>query len=324
MTACKIAASLATALVLAVSPATAAEPVPGLGIDDGESVIEELVVTARYPGPAFWRVKDEDSEVWILGVPNTTQKRFYWDRTRLETVLTGANVLLLQPTVAISPARAIGFLIANRKQFNYQDGRTLGDVLPTPVGTRLVELNRTYRGDVGLSSTLKPAFAGLSLMADYFKTVDLDGDAIDKQVRAMARKAKIKSRHVADYPGLPLIKAAIRMDDAGQTFCLEDMLNEIGGGSERVLAVTSAWADGNVGEVVALERRTGLSRCIASFPEGAAITRQAYIDEAAAIRTALNQPGKTVMLTSVRSLVSRGGILEQLQAQGLTVRTPDQ
>ena len=49
-------------------PAMAQAP----ALDDPEgAIVEELVVVARDRGPAWWRVSDDDTTVYILALPDT-------------------------------------------------------------------------------------------------------------------------------------------------------------------------------------------------------------------------------------------------------------
>src|SRR3546814_11567843 len=82
------------ALVLATPaaaqvPITPAQPVPG---DPDAVLVEELVVTARLPGPAWWRVSDADPTVYVLGSPSIAPKHMAWDRSVFERRLKDANV----------------------------------------------------------------------------------------------------------------------------------------------------------------------------------------------------------------------------------------
>src|SRR5687768_3230161 len=63
--------------------------------DPDAVLLEELVVTARLPGPAWWRVSDADSTVYVLGVPSVATKQLAWDRSVLERRLKGANQLIV-------------------------------------------------------------------------------------------------------------------------------------------------------------------------------------------------------------------------------------
>ena len=67
--------SLMIAAVLALA---AAAPPRALPLDDPEgNIVEELVVTAREAGPAWWRVSDADTTVYILALPETSEGPSY-------------------------------------------------------------------------------------------------------------------------------------------------------------------------------------------------------------------------------------------------------
>lgn len=53
------------------------------------------MVRGRLPGPAWWRVSDADTTVYVLGVPSLAPKRMEWDRAIFERRLEGANVVIL-------------------------------------------------------------------------------------------------------------------------------------------------------------------------------------------------------------------------------------
>src|SRR5687768_14022064 len=84
------------ALVLAALPARAQPPAAPIAVDDpNATLVEELVVVGRLPGPAWWRVVDADTTVYVLGVPSLAPKRMQWDRAIFERRLEGANVVIL-------------------------------------------------------------------------------------------------------------------------------------------------------------------------------------------------------------------------------------
>ncbi|HEV7386019.1 MAG TPA: hypothetical protein VGN89_14150, partial [Phenylobacterium sp.] len=86
-----LAAALA-APAWAQVPLTPAAPVAG---DPDGVLVEELVVTGRLPGPAWWTVSDGDSTVYVLGAPSLAPKRMAWDRAIFERRLDGANEVIL-------------------------------------------------------------------------------------------------------------------------------------------------------------------------------------------------------------------------------------
>ena len=97
-------ASAAPAPVLAQVPLTPSAQLPAGAVDPNETLVEELVVTARLPGPAWWRVSDADSTVYVMGVPSVIPKGSGWDPSVLERRLEGANLVILPSNVGFTPA----------------------------------------------------------------------------------------------------------------------------------------------------------------------------------------------------------------------------
>src|SRR5579859_5693783 len=77
---------------------------PSAAVADPEgAIVSELVVQAKEPGPAWWRVSDKDTVVYILGMPDGPVPRgVAWDRSVLERRLTGANAVIKAPGVKAS------------------------------------------------------------------------------------------------------------------------------------------------------------------------------------------------------------------------------
>ncbi|HMO43708.1 MAG TPA: hypothetical protein PKB04_10400 [Phenylobacterium sp.] len=78
---------------LALMPQTASAQ--GLPPDPDAVLVEELVVTAREAGPAWWRVSRGESVVHVLGVPSVFPKGGGWDPAGVERRLRGANQVIL-------------------------------------------------------------------------------------------------------------------------------------------------------------------------------------------------------------------------------------
>src|SRR4051794_39202123 len=72
---------------LAQAPLTSARPDPN---DPDSVLVEELVVTARLPGPAWWTVSNGTTTVYVLGAPSLAPKHMAWDRAIFERRLAGS------------------------------------------------------------------------------------------------------------------------------------------------------------------------------------------------------------------------------------------
>src|SRR4051812_45349192 len=90
------------ALTLVAAPVLAADQAPDEGV-----VVSELVVGPPNPGPAWWRVSDADSAVYILIVPGVTVTDRPWDKSVLERRIKGANVFILPFELSLADPRSI-------------------------------------------------------------------------------------------------------------------------------------------------------------------------------------------------------------------------
>ena len=60
-------------------------------------MVEALVVNAKLPGPAWWRVSDADTTIYILGTPPALPRDMAWDQSVLDHRLDGAFALIVPP-----------------------------------------------------------------------------------------------------------------------------------------------------------------------------------------------------------------------------------
>ncbi len=308
---------LTAVLASTAAPALAQTAAPA---DDPNAIVEELVVTARYPGPAFWRVSDADSEVWIMAVPYYIPEKMVWDKTRTEQVLKGANGLILPSGVGVGLGEAVRFAIKYRKQFTNEGNRTLDQVLAAQVIERYQQLPKAYQTTDLKTATLKPIFAGLSVAARAKKTGRWTEPHSD--IATLAKKAKLRVGYASMTSALPIAKAIMTMPDAQQSQCFDGFVSSVEHTIKTIGPVAAAWAEGHTAEFVRGTTTTGADECIYSIGEVQNMREKAYQSEIRTIKAALDLPGKTLMITNVRPLVARNGILARLKAEGLTVRTP--
>ena len=152
------------------------------------------MVRAATPGPAWWKVSDADSTIWVLGLPaGYTPTTLAWDRSVLQKRLTGAHSLLMRPmgqlTLQGSGLKAAGTLARMAPGVRWTNGAIEDDLPPTLAGrfsaarTRLGKPARRY-------STPIPALAGIKLADDYRTWAGLQGDP-SGEAEVMARKLKV-------------------------------------------------------------------------------------------------------------------------------------
>jgi len=307
-----------TCLVLAVGA-----PAAGQGLhrdaDPEAAISEELVVRAHLAGPAWWRVADADSEVWILGIPAGLPKGVDWDDRPLRARLGRARALVLPAQARVAPLKAIGFFIKHRKELRSKT--PLEESLPPDEARRFAVARDSLGKPAKAYASWRPAVAAVMLSSDFRRAFKLDpGEPLD-HIRSVARRVGVRERRAANYDGSLVLNLLISMSQDAHRQCLEDSVTEVSAGPDRIRIAARAWAQGDVRTALTAER--GYERCFAALPVITTLMLRGQGDMADSIAAALVTPGETVAVVELRSLLARGGVLDRLRARGLSVRTPD-
>jgi uncharacterized protein YbaP (TraB family) len=305
---------LALVAALALAPLAAHAQV----VDDPEAnLVEALVVNAKLPGPAWWRVSDGDTTIYVLGTLAALPKGLAWDTSVLDRRLDGAFALIMPP-VGRAGVTDIPAMLSLRGKL--KSDQPLDQAAPE-LAPRLAKVRAQLGKAPDSYSGWSPLGAGMMIGLDYQKQSKLDPGEPERTVQKLARKRKVKTRLAGVYKAMPLVKTAVRTHspEAGR-LCLEGVLSEIEAGTAASQAAGRAWAQGDVRGAISGPRN--FQRCMRSLPGMSDMERRATGDEVSALTEALNTPGHAVALFSMRGLVAQGGVLDQLRAKGFTVRTP--
>jgi hypothetical protein len=311
--------ALAAALsLLAAGSASAQTPV-----DDPEgTVVSELVVRAKLPGPAWWRVSDADTTIYVLGLPDSFPKNQVWDQSILNRRLQGANTLITPPVLQASASilAAPGLLISARRAMGAE--ALPGEGLTEEQLATLARVAPLAGAQPARYAELRPWMAGLRLVSDYRKRVGLNEAEPLKSIRRAAGKAKVKAvpASVTQMRAKTLIKQVKAVPPAAGRACFEDAAREVESG-EIGRQAAQAWAAGD--PRVALGAPRSSERCLAAIPGAARDVRDSHKHQADAVEKALQTPGHAVAALSLRALLAEGGILDQLRQRGFQVRTPE-
>ncbi|WP_244286692.1 TraB/GumN family protein [Caulobacter radicis] len=329
----RIAAAPAVAgflLALCAAPALAQQAVDASGpidinrVDPNENLVEELVVNARLPGPAWWKVSDDDTTVYVLGVPAMVPTKTKADESVLRRRLDGANVLIMGQEADVSLVRVIALAAGGRKLFvsDKPMRQTLSPELRARLEARLEAMKQTP----GALDDTKPAFAGFLVANAEDGKVSISVGGVTDRIRDIARSRDLAKRpRIQNLPGYSLvdaIKALATAPQPLQLLCLDAGLRQAENGEGGIRATAARWAEGQVRDVVAADR--GFQRCLDSTPSIARELREGRDDAVNAIEVALKKPGKAVAVIELRSLLARDGVLDQLRAKGFKVTTPDE
>lgn len=308
-------AALAGVLALCALPAAAQGPAP---VDDPDAVlVEELVVRGRLPGPAWWRVSDADTTVYVLGVPSLAPKRMQWDRAIFERRLEGANVVILpfmDVRAKVTNSVGIAFNLLRLKA-----GGPFEQRLDPSTRARFVAVRERLGHDADRYSTRNPLAAGVQLALDYRDRSQLTNSDPAKLVEHLARQEGVKVIE-KKYDLGPQLGRIIRTPPDVGRICFDEVLAQAEAGPAVTHAAARAWAEGDVVGALANERT--YERCLAVISGGRSYDERTKADTAAAIATALKTPGHAIALVPLRPLLAQGGVLDRLRAQGVVVKTP--
>ncbi len=279
----------------------------------------EITVIAKFPGPALWRVKRGDAEVYIVGGVPVMLRHFDWDRARIGHVLDNANVLLLGP-------KARGGVIALAEWGFVKGAGPFGDLysqLPPATATRLKALATANGIDPKTYAHDNPVVAVMKLREAVYDKHGLSTSDPEKMLVFMARDRKTPMKPIASYPASDLISKLGHMSKDARVQCVNDTLNEIDFALGHAEAATHAWAVADLKGARANSPSSATLACLEGAPSTRGVLDQGTDDAVKAINDALFHPGKSVITFPLVLLLRPNGVLDQLRAEGAEVSVPD-
>lgn len=263
--------------------------------------------------PAWWRISDGRSEVWVLGAPTLAPKNMAWDESSLQRRLAGASRLI----IAAQP----------RGQVLASVGLVKSAFSPVPMEAGLNPALR-HRFEVASAAigqspshyaAWKPAAAGVMLEGDYYKAADIASGEIEAEVRRVARDDGLREVPATYYDYAIVASAASTLSAAGQEVCLGAALHNLETNGPRIKQIAADWSRGHPD---APAPDASDLACIAAMPQMKAMNDRNLAAESGAIAQALGQPGRTVAVFDLQRLTMPNGVLDHLRARGLQVSGP--
>lgn len=286
-----------------------------VGVQD-EDRVEDIVVTARRAGAPMWTVERGESTVILVGGIGGVPRDFIWRPEALEEA-TRRSQRILYPTVGeASVSDLLRLMWRIRTIARLPQGTTTADYLPPDLQARL-EAVMAGEGDGWRTKS----FVGLSF--DLLEKAGRErrtSGALDVVKRA-AREARVPGEPIGTVRGDELVEGLISDPPAQYIPCVAAAVTAAEEGPEGAQARLEAWRSLRVQQVLATGLDLAYDQCWPSGdPEIAPMVREQWRE---ATQAALSQPGVTMGVVSLRILAEPGGVLDQLEAEGLDVRGPD-
>lgn len=284
---------------------------------------ETIVVDAHRHGPLFWRVSRGDAEVWILAAIGPMPDGLPWDHSELAALLDGAKRVLLQPRAEIGLFEGTWFLLTQRSTMDLPNDAHLEDVLEAPLKTRFVAVREKLHRDADRYEDFLPAWAGFRLYGDFLHDTDLTVDEPADTIKHLARAKDIPVAPIATYQVMSIVKDVGGMPPDASRACLRSALDDIEAEDTHQALAAKAWASGDLGGMTRNYSEPTIFACLQRMPSFSVVWSQSVTDTDKAVMSALDQGGKTVMVTSLGTLLRKGGLLDRLRGHGITVESPE-
>jgi hypothetical protein len=285
---------------------------------------EDIVVTARQPGPALWRLKRGDAEVLMVGVPPLDFRGEHWDLRRVDRFMNGASVLYVHRTgVRMSTDnpfmlfKAPGWLA----RMHLARGRAISDVVGPDLWVRYQGLSRRLGVTGRMDETLKPFFFADAFKSAAYRQAALDADASADAIVQLAKGHQVKVRYVDSFKIDKGLEELLDLSDNDGRACFAEVLDETAFNAAHGREASEAWAGGDLATVRA--NTISLTQdCLARLPTLSRDIDQNTTEIAGLVETALTRPGKTVFVLPLETLLKHQGVLERVHGEGVEVTSP--
>ncbi len=264
--------------------------------------------------PAMWKLSRGASVVWVMPTLLENIDDGNWDSSCFKRVLKGASALLVSDE----------YVMVDSQQTRLPQGKTLKDVVSPASYERFLAAARRVHESPKPFETLRPVWA-----ADYFVTAAFHMERIrletySSDMPGMARDAGVKPLVVPFHsPRADLRNIKNQLDARGDEGCMNSVLDRLDYTMDVEPSVIAAWRKADIATVLKQLPRDD-TRCYPPGFDWADISGKANMNEwTTDLGSYLDgTPRKSVAAIPLVWLLSKAGVLDQLQAQGVTVTPP--
>lgn len=283
----------------------------------------EVVEVQAAPGPAVWHLTRGNSEVWVLGTVGAMPDDLKWNKDYLAKLIKGARAILMPPRPSIGLLEGAWFLIVHGGELSLPRGQKLEPSLPEPLRDRFVATREDLGETASHYDTDTPLRAAFRLFGDLRDRLDLSRHEPRYTIRRLARLDHVKTAPIARYEVLDAAADVLKLSFDQQQVCLGQAVDDVNRMSRHAVAAADAWAVGNITAVKANYGQSRLLNCVTAAVHSVAdISERDVSDYTLAIDLALDKPGKTIAVIDIGPLLRQDGVLERLEALGVTIEGP--
>jgi uncharacterized protein YbaP (TraB family) len=310
--------------VTALAATGRAEP-PAAASPPGDQ-LDAVLVTGERAGPGLWDVHRGSAHVWIMGIVAPLPKNITWRSAQFVQVLERANLVLIGRPVEINFVRILWLLITQRNLLMLQGGRKLKDMLRPDLYARFAAQRLALTGDDKKWERYRPIIAAAFLQETALHKVGLSNRLdLDKEVRELAAAHRVRVEEVKIAGVRDLLDVLKTLPPDTESKCVAAALSLVESGLPRLVERARAWTTGDIEGIESLPETAALKDCRQALDadSGAADliaqNRRAWMER---IDGSLRSGGVAVAVVNMDLLLERGGLLDELRAEGYAVDAP--
>ncbi|BBC73075.1 conserved hypothetical protein [Altererythrobacter sp. B11] len=278
------------------------------GCVNGASFAAETPPEGAVPGPALWKVADEDTTIYLFGTVHALPKDVNWFDGRIERAFHGSQELVteidLDQAAASSQALAAAGMLPpgqNLRELMSEENRVQFEEALVSLGLPVEALDRFEPWFAAMTLTLLP------LVQDGYQTDSGVELALGKKAAGKERGALETIQQQIDlFDGLPM--------DAQLTF-LDQTVEAVPNASKSLDAMVAEWAKGDAQELAKL-----LNSELTDPALYARLLTQRNANWAGWIENRLAEPGTVFVAVGAGHLAGKGSVQDQLRRHGLKAK----
>jgi hypothetical protein len=305
--------------------------------------LDEVVVSAKRPGPELWRVFKEmpdgqTHDMWVLGSVSPLPRRIKWESGIVEEKIRTADAVLMPPSARLDIKVGIfsGLLLLPKalSARKNPDKQTLQQILTADVYKRWLVAKQQYLGRGRSIDRKRPLFAARKLFERALSKSRLQTDEL---VFNLVSKTAKRHKRPLERPVVKfeITDAKAMVNEISTTSfqddtCFEQTLQFVEKDLEPAKARAKAWADGDLKALQLLPLTEFRRECRAAVLSSDVMAKRGVsnIEEKISeewLQSAekmLLQNKQTFALLPMRSVMDADGLLQQLVARGYQIELP--
>lgn len=276
-----------------------------------------IVITARRTGVPVWRVQSGASTVILVGTIPDIAEGTRWNAGALDMAVSQSRRVLFPQTVGLTAVKydLDAWMKKWIKQARLPAGQSLSAMLDADDRARLARLVGQGLAPRDWNS-VHPLHLALKMQSTLRDRTAM-GPSADETIDSAIKKHKVYRVPFARTEADPVMRGLFASRPQDHLACLKSTLAIVEAGPDELRRRSKAWADREVPAAIASPVQAIETNCWPANA-GKAVDQSLFAETS----KALKRKGTTLAVINLDTLARRGGLLDRLEAAGMTIDGP--